>query len=102
MAASAAACDWGRAWSSRSRTQGAAFGGAKGKAEDAEMRSATSVIQACGVVKAAISTRIRFSSMPEAYVVDAIRTPMGSYRGALSGVRPDDLAAHTIRSVVER
>jgi 3-oxoadipyl-CoA thiolase len=40
--------------------------------------------------------------MPEAYVVDAIRTPMGSYRGALSGVRPDDLAAHTIRSVVER
>jgi 3-oxoadipyl-CoA thiolase len=40
--------------------------------------------------------------MPEAYVVDAIRTPMGSYRGALSGVRPDDLAAHTIRAVVER
>ena len=27
---------------------------------------------------------------------------MGSYRGALAGVRPDDLAAHTIRSVVER
>jgi 3-oxoadipyl-CoA thiolase len=27
---------------------------------------------------------------------------MGSYRGALSGVRPDDLAAHTIRAVVER
>ena len=42
------------------------------------------------------------SAMPEAYVVDAIRTPMGSYRGALSGVRPDDLAAHTIRAVVER
>ncbi|HKA67217.1 MAG TPA: thiolase family protein [Solirubrobacterales bacterium] len=40
--------------------------------------------------------------MPEAYVVDAIRTPIGSYRGALSGVRPDDLAAHTIRAVVER
>jgi 3-oxoadipyl-CoA thiolase len=40
--------------------------------------------------------------MPEAYVVDAIRTPVGSYRGALSGVRPDDLAAHTIRAVVER
>jgi 3-oxoadipyl-CoA thiolase len=40
--------------------------------------------------------------MPEAYVIDAIRTPMGSYRGALSGVRPDDLAAHTIRAVVER
>jgi 3-oxoadipyl-CoA thiolase len=40
--------------------------------------------------------------MPEAYVLEAIRTPMGSYRGALSGVRPDDLAAHTIRAVVER
>ena len=40
--------------------------------------------------------RIRFRPMPEAYVVDALRTPMGAYRGALSGVRPDDLAAHTI------
>jgi 3-oxoadipyl-CoA thiolase len=40
--------------------------------------------------------------MSEAYVLDAIRTPMGAYRGALSGVRPDDLAAHTIRAVVER
>jgi 3-oxoadipyl-CoA thiolase len=38
----------------------------------------------------------------EAYVVDAVRTPMGSYRGALSGVRPDDMAAHTIAAVVER
>jgi len=38
----------------------------------------------------------------EAYVVDAIRTPVGSYRGALSGVRPDDMAAHTISAVVER
>jgi 3-oxoadipyl-CoA thiolase len=40
--------------------------------------------------------------MTEAYVVDAVRTPMGSYRGALSGARPDDLAAHVIRAVVER
>jgi 3-oxoadipyl-CoA thiolase len=38
----------------------------------------------------------------EAYLVDAIRTPVGSYRGALSGVRPDDMAAHTISAVVER
>src|SRR4051794_2274509 len=38
----------------------------------------------------------------EAYVVDAIRTPVGSYRGALSGIRPDDMAAHTIAAVVER
>ena len=40
--------------------------------------------------------------MPEAYLVDAVRTPMGAYRGALSGVRPDDLAAHVVRAAVER
>jgi len=40
--------------------------------------------------------------MPDAYIVDAVRTPMGSYRGALSGVRPDDLAAHVVSAVVER
>jgi 3-oxoadipyl-CoA thiolase len=40
--------------------------------------------------------------MPEAFLVEAVRTPMGAYRGALSGVRPDDLAAHTIRAAVER
>jgi 3-oxoadipyl-CoA thiolase len=40
--------------------------------------------------------------MAEAFLVDAVRTPMGAYRGALSGVRPDDLAAHVIRAVVER
>ena len=40
--------------------------------------------------------------MPEAYVVEPLRTPMGAYRGALSGVRPDDLAAHTIRALVDR
>jgi 3-oxoadipyl-CoA thiolase len=40
--------------------------------------------------------------MPEAFLVEAVRTPMGAYRGALSGVRPDDLAAHAIRAVVER
>jgi 3-oxoadipyl-CoA thiolase len=38
----------------------------------------------------------------EAYVIEAVRTPMGAYRGALSGVRPDDLAAHAIRTTVER
>ncbi|HET7455276.1 MAG TPA: thiolase family protein [Solirubrobacterales bacterium] len=40
--------------------------------------------------------------MPEAYIVETVRTPMGAYRGALSGVRPDDLAAHVIRAAVER
>jgi 3-oxoadipyl-CoA thiolase len=40
--------------------------------------------------------------MADAYVVDAVRTPIGAYRGGLSSVRPDDLAAHTIRAVAER
>jgi 3-oxoadipyl-CoA thiolase len=40
--------------------------------------------------------------MPEAYLVDAVRTPMGAYRGALSTVRPDDLAAHVVRATIER
>jgi acetyl-CoA acyltransferase len=36
------------------------------------------------------------------YVVDAIRTPIGRYKGALAAVRPDDLAAHVIASLVAR
>jgi len=40
--------------------------------------------------------------MAEAFLVEAIRTPMGSYRGSLSSVRPDDLAAHVVRAAVER
>ncbi|MDQ2940207.1 MAG: acetyl-CoA C-acyltransferase [Actinomycetota bacterium] len=35
-------------------------------------------------------------------MLDAIRTPMGRYRGALSGVRPDDLAAHVVSAAVQR
>jgi len=35
-------------------------------------------------------------------VVDGLRTPFGRYGGALKDVRPDDLAAHVIRAVVER
>lgn len=38
----------------------------------------------------------------EAFVLDGVRTPIGRYGGALSGVRPDDLAALVVRSVVER
>ncbi len=37
-----------------------------------------------------------------AYVVDGVRTPIGRYGGALAAVRPDDLAAHVIRTVVGR
>ncbi|MGW4634417.1 3-oxoadipyl-CoA thiolase [Nocardia sp. NPDC004415] len=37
-----------------------------------------------------------------AYLVDGVRTPFGRYGGALAEVRPDDLAAHAIRALVER
>ncbi|WP_027947292.1 thiolase family protein [Amycolatopsis taiwanensis] len=40
--------------------------------------------------------------MTEAYLLDAIRTPFGRYGGALSGVRPDDLAAHVLRELAAR
>ena len=40
--------------------------------------------------------------MREAFVVDAVRTPMGRFGGALAGVRPDDLAAHVIEAIVQR
>ncbi len=40
--------------------------------------------------------------VPESYVIDAVRTPIGRYGGALSGVRPDDLAAHVVKAIVER
>ncbi|HHY68491.1 MAG TPA: 3-oxoadipyl-CoA thiolase, partial [Alicyclobacillus sp.] len=40
--------------------------------------------------------------MREAWIVGAVRTPVGRYGGALSSVRPDDLAAVAIRGLVER
>lgn len=40
--------------------------------------------------------------MAEAYVLDAVRTPVGKRGGALSAVHPADLGAHVIRAVVER
>jgi acetyl-CoA C-acetyltransferase len=40
--------------------------------------------------------------MKEVYVIDAIRTPIGKYGGVLSAVRPDDLLAFVIKSLLER
>lgn len=40
--------------------------------------------------------------MRNVYVIDAIRTPIGKYGGALSSVRPDDLLAHVIKELLER
>jgi len=36
------------------------------------------------------------------YIVDAVRTPIGRYKGALASVRPDDLAAHALRELLAR
>ncbi len=41
-------------------------------------------------------------SLRAAYVVQALRSPIGKHRGALSSVRADDLAAHMITSIVAR
>ncbi|MGB7116677.1 MAG: beta-ketoacyl synthase N-terminal-like domain-containing protein, partial [Anaerolineales bacterium] len=40
--------------------------------------------------------------MQEAVIIDAIRTPIGAYGGALAAVRPDDLAALVLEAIVER
>ena len=40
--------------------------------------------------------------MAEAFICDAVRTPIGRYAGSLSAVRPDDLAAVTFKALVER
>ncbi len=38
----------------------------------------------------------------EAFILEAVRTPFGRAGGALAGVRPDDLAAHAVRALLER
>jgi acetyl-CoA C-acetyltransferase len=40
--------------------------------------------------------------MNEVFVVDAVRTPIGKYGGVLSSIRPDDLLAHVIKSLLDR
>lgn len=40
--------------------------------------------------------------MPEVWIIDAIRTPIGALGGVLASVRPDDLAALVIKAILER
>jgi len=40
--------------------------------------------------------------MPEAYIIDAVRTPVGRRGGALSQVHPADLGAHSLRALLDR
>lgn len=47
-------------------------------------------------------TRRQYSPMREAYVIDAVRTPVGKRGGALSGVHPADLGAAALRGLLGR
>ena len=47
-------------------------------------------------------TRDHARPLRDAWIVDAVRTPIGRYGGALASVRPDDLAALVIRAIVDR
>lgn len=38
----------------------------------------------------------------EAYIIDGVRTPIGNYQGSLSEVRPDDLGALVIKSIIDK
>jgi acetyl-CoA acyltransferase len=40
--------------------------------------------------------------MPNPVIIEAVRSPVGAFRGALSRIRPDDLAAAVLRALVER
>lgn len=40
--------------------------------------------------------------MSEAFIIDSTRTPIGNFRGSLSLVRADDLAAHVIKALIEK
>ncbi|HVF39272.1 MAG TPA: 3-oxoadipyl-CoA thiolase [Gemmatimonadaceae bacterium] len=40
--------------------------------------------------------------MSDAYIIDGVRTPIGSFAGSLSPVRADDLAAHSISALMQR
>ena len=47
-------------------------------------------------------TRDPHRPLRDAWIIEAVRTPIGRYGGALASVRPDDLAAAAIRAVVDR
>jgi len=40
--------------------------------------------------------------MPEAYIVEAVRTPVGKKNGGLAGAHPADMGAHVLTEVLNR
>src|SRR4051794_36483821 len=66
-------------------------------------RNRTSSPPTATIAKASIPVERSYDRvMPDAVIVDAVRTPIGRYAGVLSTVRPDDLAARAIEAAVER
>jgi 3-oxoadipyl-CoA thiolase len=59
-------------------------------------------VQLCTAHKIRHMTRALDRNTREAWIVSAVRTPVGRYGGALARVRPDDLAATAIKAAVER
>ena len=49
-----------------------------------------------------MNLEIPISQMHNAYIVDIVRTPIGKFGGALSSVRPDDLAAIVLAELMKR
>jgi 3-oxoadipyl-CoA thiolase len=45
---------------------------------------------------------LTFSAMKDVFLIDALRSPIGKYGGALSSVRPDDMLAFVIRALIAR
>jgi delta 1-pyrroline-5-carboxylate dehydrogenase len=58
--------------------------------------------RACGSTSTEVGRTAPSLLMRHAWIIDAVRTPIGRHGGALAGVRPDDLAAVAVRSIVER
>jgi 3-oxoadipyl-CoA thiolase len=49
-----------------------------------------------------LTSHISTTIMHNVFIIEPLRTPIGKYGGALSSIRPDDLAAHVISSLVQR
>lgn len=60
------------------------------------------VVQECDATAATLITKRLLQKMKTAYIIDAVRTPIGRYGGKLSSVRPDDLLALMITALIQR
>jgi hypothetical protein len=54
------------------------------------------------LVFASYLNNLKINTMLNAYIYDGLRTPFGRHAGALSSIRPDNLAAHVIKALVEK